>query len=402
MIIGWQEYTTSQPVNSLSSTPMAGIYIHIPYCKQACHYCNFHFSTSLKTKKEYLTCLIREIELQTGPGRPYLGDQQVGSIYFGGGTPSLLGVTEIGDILDRIKKGVQIDPQAEITLEANPDDIYPEKLAGWLQCGINRLSIGVQSFSDQDLVWMNRAHQSGQALQSILEARKSGFWNISVDLIYGLPDLTDGQWQSNLRQLVHLDIPHISCYALTVEPQTALDHFIRQKKYPPIDPDKAAHQFLMMTQILLEAGYEHYEISNFAQPGSHSRHNSSYWEGSHYLGLGPSAHSFNGISRQWNPSNNSNYFKSLQEGELPFEMEILSPVQQFNEMIMISLRTSRGCNLDQIKLKWGSSLAQYLEARSKKFILGGQMLLIGRTLQLTPAGKLLADGISSELFMSPQ
>lgn len=393
---------------------MPGIYLHIPFCKQACFYCNFHFSTTLKQKEELVDALLQEITFQspdpTGPvtggtailpeeAGGYLGNKAIETVYFGGGTPSLLTVGELRLITDKLLQRFKIDKNAEITLEANPDDITEEKLQGWKQAGINRLSIGVQSFLEEELQWMNRAHNAVQALQCIELARANGFDNISADLIYGTPALSNEDWQRNVARVVALNIPHISCYALTVEANTALDKFIREKKFPPVDPDKAALQFELLSEWLAAAGYEHYEISNFARPGRRSRHNGSYWKGEPYLGLGPSAHSFNGYSRQWNIANNALYIQSIQRGIIPFEIEVLTPVQQLNEYIMISLRTIEGCDVDYIKEKWGEAESERLKAGSGQFIREGKMIFQDHHLKLTRPGQLLADGIAAGLFV---
>ena len=397
---------------------MAGIYLHIPFCRQACHYCNFHFSTSLKRKNDFVVALLKEMERQ----QHYIGKDLVDTVYFGGGTPSLLTEEELRMILDRLQATFVIDPGAEITLEANPDDVtQPGKLPSWKRAGINRLSIGIQSFFSADLGWMNRAHTAGQALDSITMARQEGFANISADLIYGTPTLTDRHWEMNVRQAIDLGIPHLSCYALTVEPRTALDKMIRQQKMAAVDPDAQARQFLLLMDWLEQAGYEHYEISNFARPGLRSRHNSSYWQGKSYLGLGPSAHSFNGGSRQWNVANNALYIDKLLGAEADgvfdaggpgggaagsgdgavagglFEKEVLTPVQQLNEYIMISLRTMEGCDLRQVSERFGDAAAQQLKKRAQRYALEGTMTVTERLI-LTKEGKLLADGIAADLF----
>lgn len=286
---------------------MAGIYLHIPFCKQACYYCNFHFSTSLAQKDAMVQAILREIQLQQN----YLDGLAVSSIYFGGGTPSILPEEDLQALLQALHQHFNITPDAEITLEANPDDLTAAKLAALKAAGINRLSIGVQSFHEEDLQWMNRAHNSQQATQCITLAQAAGFENITIDLIYGGPTLSDEGWAANVQQAIALKVPHLSCYALTVEAGTALDHFIKKKKMAAVDTDKAARHFEQLMQWMQAAGYEHYEISNFALPGWHSRHNSSYWQGKSYLGIGPSAHSFNGTSRQWNIANNTAYILSL-------------------------------------------------------------------------------------------
>ncbi|MEO6610995.1 MAG: radical SAM family heme chaperone HemW [Chitinophagaceae bacterium] len=364
---------------------MAGIYIHIPFCRQACHYCNFHFTTSLHYKNDLIAALLKEIVLQ----KDYTGNQIIETIYFGGGTPSLCTKSEIWNIISAIRSTHKVAENAEITLEANPDDITEEKLTGWKEAGINRLSIGIQSFFDEDLRWMNRAHDAKQATGNLQLAKKY-FDNITIDLIYGTPDLTNEKWKKNVETALSFNIPHLSCYALTVEPKTPLDKMIRQHKTRGIDPDKQSEQFLLLMQWLEEAGYEHYEISNFSKRGWRSRHNSSYWRGSNYLGLGPSAHSYNGSERQWNISNNTVYIESISKGILPFEKEILTATQKKNEYIMTSLRTVEGLDM-RIAGK------EFLK-KSKRFIDAGLMKLDNESLVLTKEGKLLADGIAAELF----
>ncbi|HEY6899882.1 MAG TPA: radical SAM family heme chaperone HemW, partial [Puia sp.] len=282
---------------------MAGIYLHIPFCRQACHYCNFHFSTSLNRKNDFIVALLKEMELR----KDYTGKEPIETVYFGGGTPSLLEEGELGRIMERLNALFPVAPGAEVTLEANPDDIHPGLLRSWRATGINRLSIGIQSFFEEDLQWMNRAHNARQAIDCIRMAQDTGFTNMSIDLIYGGPTLPDPHWQENVGQAIGLQVPHLSCYALTVEPRTALDKMIHLHKKEDVNPDDQARQFLQLMEMAANAGYEHYEISNFAKPGMRSRHNSSYWQGKTYLGLGPSAHSFNGASREWNIANNSQY-----------------------------------------------------------------------------------------------
>ncbi|MEV4882372.1 radical SAM family heme chaperone HemW [Chitinophaga ginsengisegetis] len=374
---------------------MAGIYLHIPFCKQACYYCNFHFSTSLLQQEAMVNSIVQEITLQ----KDYLAQEPVHTIYFGGGTPSLLKEQELTALLLHLRATFTVAADAEITLEANPDDLTAEKLVQLKAAGINRLSIGVQSFHEEDLTWMNRAHNSRQALDCIKQAQDLGFQNITIDLIYGGPTLTNEGWEQNVKQAIALGVPHLSCYALTVEPGTALDHFIKKKKMAATDPDKAAQHFEMLMEWLGAAGYEHYEISNFALPGWHSRHNSSYWQGKPYLGLGPSAHSFNGTSRQWNIANNAQYIKSIAAGTVPFEIESLTTAMQFNEYIMTSLRTSAGCNLEWVAEKFGTDHTIHLLAHSEPYIKMGRIERVGEALRLTKAGRLFADGIAGELFI---
>jgi oxygen-independent coproporphyrinogen-3 oxidase len=369
---------------------LAGIYLHIPFCKQACNYCNFHFSTSLRYKNDLLAALLKETELQ----KNYLPDELIETIYFGGGTPSLLDIRDLRSVTGKFQSTFNISDNAEITLEANPDDIDEEKLVGWKEIGINRLSIGIQSFFEEDLLWMNRAHNAQQAIENLQLARKH-FDNITVDLIYGHPLLTNEKWKQNVEKVIELNIPHISCYALTVEPKTPLDKLIKEKKKENIQQEKQAEQFLLLMQWLEEAGYEHYEISNFAKPGFRSKHNSSYWQGKKYLGLGPSAHSFDGAGRQWNISNNNIYIESILKNEIPFEKETLTETQKMNEYIMTSLRTVEGLDLDKIS----KAMSYELRAACKKFIESGKLILRENKLQLTKEGKLFADGIAAELFV---
>jgi len=338
--------------------------------------------------------MLREITIQ----KDYLKGQSVSSIYLGGGTPSLLTESDLRLLMEELYTHFGIEADAEITLEANPDDLIPAKLKELSAAGINRLSIGIQSFHEQDLLWMHRAHNSTQALTCIQDAQQAGFRNISIDLIYGGPTLTDPGWEQNVQQAIDLEVTHLSCYALTVEPGTALDQFIRKKKMAPVDNDKAARHFEQLMQWTTAAGFDHYEISNFGKPGWHSRHNSSYWQGKPYLGLGPSAHSFNRISRQWNVANNATYIKALEKGVVPFEKEELTPTMMLNEYIMTSLRTAAGCNLSNIQELFGPDKSQALLMNAARFIEKGWIRQEQDILVLTREGRLFADGIASDLF----
>ncbi len=337
-----------------------------------------------------LGALLKETELQ----KIYLGNEPVETIYFGGGTPSLLEIEDLRLQIEKIRQIFNVSDKAEITFEANPDDITEKKLAGWKEIGISRLSIGVQSFFEEDLLWMNRAHNAEQAVSSLQLALKY-FDNITMDLIYGHPLLSNEKWKQNVEKVIALNIPHISCYALTVEPKTPLSKMIKEKKKEDIQQEKQAEQFLLLMEWLENAGYEHYEISNFAKPGFRSRHNSSYWQGKKYLGLGPSAHSFNGESRQWNISNNNIYIESLEKNEIPFEKEILTQTQKANEYIMTSLRTMEGLDINKIP----EAMSYELQTASKKFIESGKLTLKENKLILTKEGKLFADGIAADLFI---
>ena len=373
---------------------MAGIYIHIPFCKQACVYCNFHFSTSLKLKNDFLQALLKETSMR----KDYLQGESIETIYFGGGSPSLLSTHELDSILNEINKNYEIGNNPEITIEANPDDINKEKALAWKALGINRLSLGVQSFYDEDLKWMNRAHNAGQSIESISIVKEAGFSNLTIDLIYGSPTLTDEKWKSNVDRAIQSGIPHLSCYALTVEPKTALAKMISTKKVEGVDTEDQARQFLLLIGWLEENGYEHYEISNFAKPGMKSRHNTSYWEQKKYLGLGPSAHSFNSDSRQWNISNNSLYISSMKNSLPAFEIEHLTPVHRMNEYIMTSLRTSEGLNLEIISNQFGEKSMNELEKNATRHLQNGSITREGKKIRLTKKGKLLADGIAADLF----
>ncbi len=371
---------------------MAGIYLHIPFCRQACHYCNFHFATSLRYKNEMQDALLKEIPLRSA----YLQDETVETIYFGGGTPSLLDADAIQQLIDQLRETFTIAHHAEITLEANPDDITEEKIAAWKKAGVNRLSLGIQSFFEEDLQWMNRAHNAAQAVAAIELAIKH-FDNITADLIYGTPQLTNEKWQYNVEKIISLGIPHISCYALTVEPKTPLEKLIRLQKSENVNPDKQSDQFLLLMTWLKNAGYEHYEISNFAKPGRRSRHNSSYWQGKKYAGIGPSAHSFNGKSRQWNIANNQAYINSIEKGLIPSEEELLSETEQLNEYIMTSLRTMEGLDISLLSSRFDTSPDTILQ-KAEKHINRQLLKKENDFLILTDNGKLFADGIAADFF----
>ena len=376
---------------------MAGIYIHIPFCKQACHYCNFYFSTSLGQKDELIKALIKEIDITPRPegqGNSNQGNS-INTLYFGGGTPSILSIDELQRIMDALKKKFVFADGIEITLEANPDDITDEKLKQWKTAGINRSSVGLQSFLDEELRWMNRTHTAAESLICIDKIKAAGFDNFSIDLIYGSPLLSDEDWKQNVQTIIKKNIPHVSCYALTVEPKTALDKMIALKKTVNVDAEKQATQFLLLMDWMKASGYEHYEISNFAKPGMRSKHNSSYWQGEFYYGFGPSAHSFDGKNkRRWNIANNALYIQSLKNNVIPFEEEVLTPTQQLNEYIMTSLRTAEGLDLKKVN----EDASYKLQAASKKYEATGKLKLQGEKIMLTNEGKLFADGIAADLF----
>ncbi len=369
---------------------MAGLYLHIPFCKQACHYCNFHFATSLQQKPE----LLEVMHLELVGRAPDWQHESIETIYFGGGTPSLLDPPELGSLLQTIRQQYALAPHAEITLEANPDDMHEEKILGWKELGINRLSLGIQSFAQDDLTWMNRAHDADQAKQAIKQAIKH-FSNLTADLIYGTPGLTDAQWIQNIQTLIDLGIPHISAYALTVEPKTPLEKQIRLKQKHETNPDQQARQFLILVDTLTQAGFEHYEISNFAKPGFRSRHNSSYWKGVAYLGIGPSAHSYQPPVRSWQVANNRQYIEQIRNQIWIHESETLTWAQQLNESVMIALRTMEGLSRTLIppavQEKWKPLIQRYETA--------GWLVMEADRIRLTNAGKLQADGIAAALFV---
>lgn len=373
---------------------MAGIYIHIPFCRKACHYCNFHFSTTHHRIDELVNALNKELILR----KNYLS-QPISTIYFGGGTPSLLEQKHLTEIFNTIHSNYSVTDDAEISFECNPDDITHEKLTLWAALRINRLSIGVQSFFEEDLQWMNRAHNATQALHCIQAAQDKGFNNLTIDLIYGTPGLTDEKWLRNIHTAVHLKIPHLSCYALTVEPETALHKLIEKGKKQNVNSEQQSNQFDMLMHELNIAGFDHYEISNFAKPGFYSKHNSNYWNGSEYLGIGPSAHSFNTQSRQWNIANNALYIQNLAKNEIPFEIEYLTPVQKANEYIMTSLRTHTGLNTVKLKSIVPEMDLKALQNTCSRYIDQQMMMQVNGTYILTNKGKHYADGIASNLFI---
>ena len=372
---------------------MAGIYIHIPFCKQACHYCDFHFSTSVKSKSQLLDALVQEIHLRKDSWL----DEAVETIYFGGGTPSVLTVEELHFLLDAVYANFQVIAVPEITLEANPDDLSPEYLLALSQTKINRLSIGIQSFFDADLQLMNRAHNAEQAKQSLALATQY-FDNITLDLIYGMPNMTNDQWLQNIETALSYGIPHISCYALTVEPKTALHSYIQKGQMPPLDEALAAEHFKLLVKLLEANGFVHYEFSNFGKPNYFSQNNSSYWLGKKYLGIGPSAHSFDGQSRSWNVSNNAKYIKAIQNQELYSETEILSLTDRYNEYIMTGLRTIWGVSFARVETEFGATYLQYLNKQIQSHLQTGVLKIDDGILTTTAKGKFLGDGIVADLF----
>ncbi|WP_370176335.1 radical SAM family heme chaperone HemW [Leeuwenhoekiella palythoae] len=372
---------------------MAGLYIHIPFCKQACHYCDFHFSTSLKKKSELVNALCKEMVLRKEeiPG-------PLQTIYFGGGTPSLLDAEDLQQIFKTIDDHFEVVEAPEITLEANPDDLTEAKLIMLAASRINRLSIGVQSFFEEDLKLMNRAHNAGEAL-ACLQLAKQYFDNISIDLIYGMPDMSDSRWQENLDQALALGIPHISSYALTVEPNTALQKFIEKGVVKPVDDAVAQRHFEILLAKMEHAGFENYEFSNFGKPGYFSQNNTAYWTGKPYLGIGPSAHSFDGNTRSWNINNNPKYIKAIAADTLPIERETLSTTDKYNEYVMTGLRTIWGVSLKKIEKDFGLKFRTYVLQQAQKHIEEHLLFLDDDRIVVTKKGKFLSDGLASDLFI---
>jgi len=372
---------------------MAGIYIHIPFCKQACHYCDFHFSTSLKKKDELIQALITELELR----KEEFKSTEVETIYFGGGTPSLLTNNELQSIIDAVYFNYSVMAHPEITLEANPDDLSHNRIEALTDTPINRLSIGIQSFFETDLKLMNRAHNAEEA-KACLEKAVEHFDNISLDLIYGIPGASNQQWIKNIEMALSFGVPHISSYALTVEPKTALASFIKKGIIDNVDDEQAHEQFHILKEQLEEAGFIHYELSNFGKVGYFSKNNSAYWQGKSYIGIGPSAHSFNGKQRGWNVRNNSKYIKAISNDDLPIKIENLTKIDQYNEYVMTGLRTVWGVSLDKVEKDFGSILRDYLIEQANVFINQHLLYIDGEHLRVTKKGQFLSDGIASELF----
>ncbi len=381
---------------------MSGLYLHIPFCRQACHYCDFHFSTSLARKPAVLAALGQELELRAG----YFGAgaSPLASLYFGGGTPSLLTADELNHLFERIQRLYGWEADAEITLEANPDDLTPAWLAALRGTPVNRLSIGIQSFHEPHLRLMNRAHSATEALACVRHAQDAGFSNLSIDLIYGIPASDHSIWQRDLEFALGLAAPHVSAYALTIEPRTALGRWTEKGRFKPSTDDFTAQQFEQLTRTLVAAGYAHYEISNFAQVGFEARHNSAYWQGVPYIGIGPSAHSFDGFAtRQANISSNAAYIAALDQAEVPATVEHLSPRDRANEYLLTTLRTSRGADLRYLRDHLGRDLRRTHATVLADLVARGLATLDEAdndscALQLTSAGRLLADDITLAFF----
>lgn len=373
---------------------MSGIYIHIPFCKQACHYCDFHFSTSMKKKEEMVQALVKEMQMR----KSEFENETVETIYFGGGTPSVLSDVELDFLIDAVYANFKVAENPEITLEANPDDLSDERIVELAGSRINRLSIGIQSFFENDLKMMNRAHNAEEAKKS-LETATRYFDNISIDLIYCIPGMTNEMWKQNIETALSFGIPHISSYALTVEPKTALKKLIQTGKVSEPKDEVAQEHFMILVEMLQQHGFIHYELSNFGKPDYFSKNNSAYWLGKKYIGIGPSAHSYDGISRSWNIANNPIYLKEIEAGKLPGEVEILTSNDRYNEYIMTGLRTIWGVSLNRIQKEFGEEVLQYLQKQSEKFIADGLLAVEKNILKTTPKGKFLADGIASDLFL---
>lgn len=373
---------------------MAGIYIHIPFCKQACHYCDFHFSTSMKYKTEMVEALALEIRMRKNEA----AEEKIETIYFGGGTPSVLSNDEIIFLIEKVYQEYDVVENPEITLEANPDDLNPERIVELSKTPINRLSIGIQSFFEEDLKMMNRAHNAEEA-SNCLEAAKKYFDNISIDLIYGIPGMSLEKWEQNIEKALSYGVPHISTYALTVEPRTALFRLIKEGKIEAPKDEVAQEHFTFLMDKLKEQGFIHYEISNFGKEDYFSQNNSSYWLGKKYIGIGPSAHSYDGKSRSWNIPNNIKYIKGITINERDFEEEILSKQDRYNETVMTGLRTIWGISLETIQNNFGTKVSDYLQDRAQKFCDDGLLILENGILKTTSKGKFLSDGIASDLFL---
>lgn len=372
---------------------MSGIYIHIPFCKQACHYCDFHFSTSLKKKSELVDAICEELVLRKNELK-----ETIQTIYFGGGTPSLLTSEELQQVLDAVYANFKISDTPEITLEANPDDLTAEKINQLSKSPINRLSIGVQSFFEEDLKLMNRAHNAVEAVDCIAIAQQH-FNNINIDLIYGIPRLSAPRWLKNIEIAISQNIPHISCYALTVEPKTALESFIKKGIVPPVEDEVAQEHYELLLSEMERAGYENYEFSNFGKEGFHSQNNTAYWQGKSYLGIGPSGHSYDGKTRSWNVRNNTKYIKSINAGMLPLERETLSKTDKYNEYIMTGLRTKWGVSLEKVGADFGKEFEAYLLKQAKPQLEQKLLFIQDGVINVTKKGKFLSDGIAANLFL---
>jgi oxygen-independent coproporphyrinogen-3 oxidase len=374
---------------------MAGIYFHIPFCRQACHYCDFHFSTQTKSMDEMVKALMRETKARAA----YLEGETVETIYFGGGTPSLLPTDDINRILDAVYTYYPVSNDVEITLEANPDDLTYLKILELARSPVNRLSIGIQSFRNQDLTWMNRAHNASQADFAVKCAQDRGFNNITIDLIYSIPGMSDRDWLENIRKAVDLNVQHISAYSLTIEPKTVFGHQWAKQELHAVDDAVSSGHFLTLVHELTRSGFQQYEVSNFCLTGMESKHNSAYWKGKKYVGFGPSAHSFNGDSRQWNVSNNARYTQGWLNGTPHFEVEQLDQRTKCNEYLMTRLRTTWGVDLNVVRNEYGVDLLSSEKESITQWVEEGLMMIDNNTIKLTTEGLLKADRIASDLFI---
>lgn len=372
---------------------MAGIYIHIPFCKQSCSYCDFHFSTSLKYKSDLIRALVKEIQTKKGQIT-----SQIKTIYFGGGTPSILTKNELQLIIDALYRNYSIADNIEFTLECNPDDLSREKLNQLKEVGINRLSIGVQSFNDAELKFFNRAHSSSEAESSIKRSQDLGFENITIDLIYGSPILTNKVWSENLQKVNNFEIPHLSAYSLTIEPKTALDYQIKKGQFFGLNDEKTISQFKTLIEKTKEFGLTQYEVSNFGKEEFYSQHNSNYWKGEEYLGFGPSAHSYIGNKRLWNVSNNIKYINELTNNGCYFEEETINEKTAYNEYVLTRLRTIWGVELEYINNNFNKEINVHFENELKPYLNSSYLQQINNKVVLTGEGILITDKITSDLF----
>ena len=371
---------------------MAGIYLHIPFCKQRCTYCDFHFSTNFeKYRNDLILSMCKELVLRNKEV-----SEEVDTIYFGGGTPSLLQKNEFTLLIDTIFTNFIVNPHAEITIEVNPDDCSETKLKDWIDLGINRLSIGLQSFKEGDLDWMNRSHNAKQGIDAVENARNAGFENISIDLMYGLPNLSKEEWLLNLKNAIELKPTHISAYCLTIEPKTTIHNWVLKDKFIPLNEDYQNEQFLDMIDFLSQEGYEQYEISNFAKEGVYAKHNTAYWEGKPYIGVGPSAHSYDKKSRRWNVSNNNTYWKNVGLNDTWYQEEVLSEEDRWNELFLTGLRTKWGV-LKEKTIEFGG-LKEEENKLIFNYIKDGLIIETNTSWLLSTKGKMQADGIASSLF----
>ena len=373
---------------------MAGIYIHIPFCKRRCIYCDFFSTTQSEKKAEYVHALVRELEMR----KDYVGDEEIETIYLGGGTPSQLSQEELEEIFAYIYKVYKVTPDAEITLEANPDDLTPEYVSMLRTLPVNRISMGIQTFQEETLKLLHRRHTARQAIEAFRRCREAGFQNISIDLMYGLPGETLETWEQDLQQAIDLHPEHISAYHLIYEEGTTLWNLREQNKVEEAEEELSLTLFKTLIERLTKAGYQHYEISNFCLPGLHSRHNSSYWTGKKYLGCGPSAHSFDGISRQWNVSSLEKYLEGIRSNQLDFELENLDLYTRYNDFVITSIRTCWGMPLAQLRTTYGETLYNYCLRMAKPHIEQGVLEIKEDTLKLTPQGIFISDGIMSDLL----